>query len=64
MIIRTLAYVCDKCNKNVTVLRPEFVADLPPGWQCEKPNYSYGNNVEKHICERCIEKKEIKETFK
>lgn len=64
MIIRTLAYVCDKCNKSVTMLRADQIADLPLNWQVEKPSYSYGNNVEKHICDKCIEKKEIKETFK
>ncbi len=64
MIIRTLAYVCDKCSKGVAMIRPDLIADLPSGWTVEKPTYGYGNTQEKHTCERCIEKKEIKEVFK
>ncbi len=64
MIIRTLAYLCDKCNKGVAMIRPEQITDLPPGWSVEKPTYGYGNAQEKHTCEICIEKKEIKEVFK
>lgn len=64
MIIRTLAYVCDKCSKGIAMIKPEDSLNLPPGWTYEKPTYGYGANQEKHTCERCIEKKEIKEVFK
>lgn len=64
MIIRTLAYVCDKCKKGVSMIRPQDILNLPPGWVHEVPSFGYNNDYEKHTCDECIEKKEIKETFK
>lgn len=64
MIIRTLAFVCDKCKKGVAMLKPQDVMSLPEGWIHEAPTYGYGNDTEKHTCSKCIEKKEIKEVFK
>jgi len=64
MIVRTLAYVCDKCKKGVAMIKPGDATNLPEGWVFENPTHSYGNEQEKHICARCIEKKEIKEVFK
>lgn len=64
MIIRTLAYLCDKCKKGVAMVKPQEILNLPEGWQFEAPTYGYDKEFEKHVCPRCIEKKEIKETFK
>jgi hypothetical protein len=64
MIIRTLAYVCDKCKTGIAMVKAQELLNLPAGWAFEAPTYSYGSEQEKHICNRCIEKKEIKEVFK
>lgn len=64
MIIRTLAYLCDKCKKVVATVKAHDILNVPEGWVLEPPTFGYDKEFEKHICPRCVEKKEIKETFK
>lgn len=62
MLIRTIAFVCDKClSTTVAVNKTSEALDLPPNWKAE---YSFYSSKEIHICDKCIEKKEIQETFK
>ena len=64
MIIRTLAYVCDMCKTEVALSKVNIL-NLPDGWIAEQKLYSYYSpDKEKHICPLCIEKREIRETFK
>ena len=64
MIIRTLAYICDKCKKGIAMIKTQDLLNLPDGWGVEYSAYGFDKDYERHVCPTCIEKKEIKETFK
>lgn len=61
MIIRTLAFVCDNCKVSIVPIKDSI--DMPDGWIFEKQNYPF-SGYEKHICEKCVEKREILEIMK
>jgi len=63
MIIRILAYACDDCRIEVAFPKQGSVLNLPEGWVSEKSLYG-SFPPERHICNSCVEKKEIRETFK
>jgi hypothetical protein len=64
MITRALIYVCDKCLKNKAVSENNIL-ELPNGWTSEPYKFGFNQNItEHHVCPKCIEKKQIEDTFK
>lgn len=64
MIIRSIVYVCDICNKEKS-LSGNNELEMPEGWVAENYRYSYNPHLtERHICPKCLDKRKIQETFK